>query len=144
MAGKKEIGIHVTSTGDNLEPQQVSVSFDEAKLDALLFYMKEKGTTMDEVLQEHMGELYRSFVPANARRYLDRNDPEEQKEKVCGGMTPEQREAFNAGRRENRKAQRQAQGVSAPKVGSGPAVQEGGSGDGQEEGQGLALGGLGA
>lgn len=147
MAGKKEIGINVASTGEKAEPQQVSVTFDEEKLDALLFYMREKGMTMDEVLQEHMGELYRSFVPANARRYLDRNDPEEQKaaERIRGGMTPEEKEVFNAARREKRKAEKQAQKIgSVGQTGDSLPAQEGGAAEPREEGQGMTLGGLGA
>ena len=143
MAGKKEIGITVASTGDKLEPHQVSVTFDEAKLDALLFYMNEKGTSMGDALQEHMSELYRSFVPANARRYLDRNDPEEQKTAERAGMTPEDRAALNAKRREQRKGDKakQAQTGGPAPVGAGQEEQTGG---GHEEGQGLTMGGISA
>lgn len=125
----------------------MSVTFDEEKLDALLFYMQEKGTTMDEVLQGHMSELYRSFVPANARRYLDRNDPEEQKaaEKASGGMAPQEKAAFNAARREKRRAEKKTQEISSVhQSGKSLVAHEGSFAETQEEGQGMTLGGLGA
>lgn len=57
-----------------MEKETLSVSFPSVKLDALRFYLSEKGLTVEGELQEHMAQVYEKQVPSATRRYLDRND----------------------------------------------------------------------
>lgn len=56
------------------EKATIQVSFPKEKLDALKFYMDEKDTTVEKELQTYVKGVYEKYVPAAARRYLDRND----------------------------------------------------------------------
>lgn len=57
-----------------MEQETLQVGFDAAKLDALRFYMGERGITPETELQNHMEQLYEKHVPAATRRYLNRHD----------------------------------------------------------------------
>lgn len=59
------------------EKTSIQVSFPKEKLDALKFYMDEKDTTVQKELQAHIKNIYEKYVPAAARRYLDRHDAPE-------------------------------------------------------------------
>lgn len=59
------------------EKTSIQVSFPKEKLDALKFYMDEKDTTVQKELQAHIKNVYEKYVPAAARRYLDRHDAPE-------------------------------------------------------------------
>lgn len=59
------------------EKTSIQVSFPKEKLDALKFYMDEKDTTVEKELQAHIKNVYEKYVPAAARRYLDRHDAPE-------------------------------------------------------------------
>ena len=58
----------------------LKVSFPNEKLEALSFYMGEKELTVEGELQKYVDNIYQKYVPAPARRYLDRNDNEEERQ----------------------------------------------------------------
>lgn len=57
-----------------MERETLSVSFPAEKLEALRFYMGEKGLTVEGELHDYMDQIYEKQVPTATRRYLDRND----------------------------------------------------------------------
>ena len=72
------------------------------EVEALEFYMGEKGLSTDGELQSQMTNLYEKNVPLATRRYLERNNPPEERTteladepKRGRSMTDEERREFN-------------------------------------------------
>lgn len=54
----------------------ITLSFDDAKLDALQFSLKKENTTVQERMDEALRKLYEQTVPEPVREYLDsKTDP---------------------------------------------------------------------
>ena len=95
-----------------MEQEVLQVSFPAEKLEALRFYIQDKGLTVEGELQSYLGQMYEKHIPAPTRRYLDRNDtPEEQgheqgaaalEDGLPDGQIPE----VNAARREKRRLEK--------------------------------------
>ncbi len=62
----------------SVEMENLQIGFAKEKLDALRFYMKEKELTVEGELQKHVDNIYEKHVPAVTRRYLERNDEEQE------------------------------------------------------------------
>jgi hypothetical protein len=60
------------------EETTLKVSFPNEKLEALRFYMAEKELTVEGELQKFVDNIYQKYIPAPTRRYLDRDDKEEE------------------------------------------------------------------
>ncbi len=60
------------------EKATLQVTFPKEKLDALRFYMDEKDLTVEGELQKHISSIYEKYVPSATRRYLERNDNEQE------------------------------------------------------------------
>ena len=60
-----------------MEKVTLQVTFPKEKLEALRFYMNEKQLTVEDELQKHINNTYDKYVPSATRRYLDRNDNEQ-------------------------------------------------------------------
>lgn len=107
----------------NMEKATLQVEFPQEKLEALEFYMSEKGLTIEDELQDYVNTLYEKNIPASTRKYLDRNDePRAQQEEKPESASKtaqnaEERLAFNAARREKRKAEKEQKQSDAPAVG---------------------------
>ena len=68
---------------ENKKELQITVAFDEKKLEAMTYFMEEKKVTLESAMQDHLNELYEKYVPTAMRRYLNRNDtPEQQGSKL--------------------------------------------------------------
>jgi len=64
---------------------QITVDYEEKKLEAMSYFMEEKSVTIESAMQEHLNELYEKYVPSAMRRYLNRNDsPEQQQDSKIG------------------------------------------------------------
>lgn len=122
--------------GDKKE-LQFAVAFEEEKLDAMNYFMGEKGVTIEGAMQEHLNEIYEKYVPSAMRRYLSKNDGPEQQQ----SSSPKTRQAAAEGqenipaqkREERRQAKEQKQGADS----SLKEAQEGESP--QENSQGMAV-----
>ena len=55
-----------------MEKTNITLAFDQEKLDALEFYLKKEKTTPQRRLEEALGQLYEQAVPEPVREYLDR------------------------------------------------------------------------
>ena len=104
-----------------MEKATLKVSFPQDRLEALEFYMSEWGLTVEQELQTQMRGIYERNVPAATRRYLERNDPPEERsgevpEEPARGraMTDAERKEFNAKRREQRRAEKALKDAPAP------------------------------
>lgn len=60
------------------EKATLQVTFQKEKLEALRFYMDEKDLTVEGELQKHIKNIYEKYVPSATRRYLERNDNEQE------------------------------------------------------------------
>ena len=60
------------------EKATLQVIFQKEKLEALRFYMNEKDLTVEGELQKHISSIYEKYVPSATRRYLERNDNEQE------------------------------------------------------------------
>ena len=60
------------------EKATLQVTFQKEKLEALRFYMDEKDLTVEGELQKHINSIYEKYVPSATRRYLERNDNEQE------------------------------------------------------------------
>lgn len=54
-----------------MEKVNITLAFDQEKLDALEFYLKKEKTTPQRRLEESLAQLYEQAVPEPVREYLD-------------------------------------------------------------------------
>lgn len=58
----------------------IEFSFDDAKLEAINIYLKEKNSKLSEELDHFMDSLYKKYVPQAVREFIDKKESE--------GLTP--------------------------------------------------------
>ena len=93
------------------EKATLQVTFQKEKLEALRFYMNEKELTVEGELQKHISSIYEKYVPSATRRYLERNDNEQENQteitapisESSSEVTP--RATSNRGRRRTERVQ---------------------------------------
>ena len=49
----------------------VQFSFDDEKLQAINLYMKQKDADLDGEMDEFLERIYKAYVPANVRQFID-------------------------------------------------------------------------
>ena len=54
-----------------MKKANITVAFDEEKLDALEFSLKKEGSTVQATLEQTLAQLYEQAVPQPLREYLD-------------------------------------------------------------------------
>ena len=54
-----------------MENNEITLSFDSEKMEALVFYLKKENTTVQKKMDEAMRLLYEQTVPEPLREYLD-------------------------------------------------------------------------
>ena len=54
-----------------MKKANITVSFDEDKLDALEFSLKKEGASVQATLEQTLAQLYEQTVPQPLREYLD-------------------------------------------------------------------------
>lgn len=119
----------------NKKELQISVAFEEKKLEAMTYFMEEKNVTIETAMQENLNELYEKYVPSAMRRYLARNDsPEQQDSKLGTKQVAADQGNIPAKKREDRRqAREQKQNDESPLAevqAEGPA---------EENSQGMAM-----
>ena len=57
-----------------MEKNEIMLSFDSEKMEALVFYLKKENTTVQKKMDEALRLLYEQTVPEAVREYLDRKD----------------------------------------------------------------------
>ncbi len=101
---------------ENKKELQILLGFEEEKLEALNYFMAEKGGTIEGAMQEHLNEIYEKYVPSAMRKYLSRNDAPEQSssQKTLQEMGESQKNILAKKREERRLAKEQKQESEAP------------------------------
>lgn len=54
----------------------IEFSFDDAKLEAINIYLKEKNSKLSEELDHFMDSLYKKYVPQAVREFIDKKESE--------------------------------------------------------------------
>lgn len=54
-----------------MEKDEITLSFDSAKMEALVFYLKKENSTVQKKMDEALRQLYEQAVPEVLREYLD-------------------------------------------------------------------------
>ena len=54
-----------------MEKNEITLSFDSEKMEALVFYLKKDSTTVQKKMDEALRLLYEQTVPEPLREYLD-------------------------------------------------------------------------
>ncbi len=60
----------------------VTVSFDDEKLDALVYFMKKDSTDPQKALQNELEKLYEKYIPAEMREYLESKAPAQTRDRA--------------------------------------------------------------
>ena len=59
-----------------MKPTKIEFSFDDAKLEAIHLFLKEKGGNLDEELDRFMDALYKKYVPQQVREFIEKKETE--------------------------------------------------------------------
>lgn len=59
-----------------MKPTKIEFSFDDAKLEAIKLFLKEKDVSLDEELDHCMDALYKKYVPQPARNFIEKKETE--------------------------------------------------------------------
>ena len=62
-----------------MKPTTIEFSFDDAKLDAINIFLKDKNATLSEELDRFMDALYKKHVPQSVREFIEKKEAEEMK-----------------------------------------------------------------
>ena len=54
-----------------MEKNEITLSFDSEKMEALMFYLKKENATVQSRMDEALRQLYEKAVPEPLREYLD-------------------------------------------------------------------------
>lgn len=57
--------------------KEIKVGFEEVKLEALEFFLRENSTTVEKVLKDHLDKVYEKQVPQQVRKFVERNANEQ-------------------------------------------------------------------
>lgn len=104
------------------EKATLQVTFQKEKLEALRFYMNEKELTVEGELQKHISSIYEKYVPSATRRYLERNDNEQENQMEItapvsvGSSEDTPRSSSNRGRRRTERVQSEHTEVPAETI----------------------------
>ena len=63
----------------NIKPTTIEFSFDDAKLDAINIFLKDKNATLSEELDRFMDALYKKHVPQAVREFIEKKEAEDAK-----------------------------------------------------------------
>ena len=59
-----------------MKPTKIEFSFDDAKLEAIKLFLKEKDVSLDEELDHCMDALYKKYVPQPVRDFIEKKEAE--------------------------------------------------------------------
>ena len=62
-----------------MKPTTIEFSFDDAKLDAINLFLKDKNATLNDELDRFMDALYRKHVPQAVREFIEKKEAEDAK-----------------------------------------------------------------
>lgn len=60
-----------------MKPTTIEFSFDDAKLEAINIFLKDKNATLNDELERFMDSLYKDYVPQEVRSFIEKKEAEE-------------------------------------------------------------------
>lgn len=60
-----------------MKSTNISISFEDEKLNAVRRYMKKKDANLEEELTAQLSKLYSKYVPAGVQEYISERDAED-------------------------------------------------------------------
>lgn len=61
-----------------MKPTKIEFQFDNAKLEAINLFLKDKNSQLSEELDHFMDELYKTHVPQQVREFIEKKEAEAQ------------------------------------------------------------------
>lgn len=102
---------------ENTKELQITINYDEKKLEAMQYFMGQKHVTIESAMEQHVSDLYEKYVPSAMRKFLNRNDTEQQTSKPEKGETAEtlkdQGQSAGRKRKDRQQTQEPNQSVSS-------------------------------
>ena len=123
----------------------LQVTFPKEKLDALRFYMDEKDLTVEGELQKHISSIYEKYVPSATRRYLERNDNEQEIEtEITAPISKSpsevtQRATTNRGRRRSERVQSEQTEVQTESINAEEIKESSEQTEGKNQGMAMSM-----
>ena len=59
-----------------MKPTKIEFSFDDAKLEAIQLFLRDKESTLSDELDHFMDALYKKYVPQQVREYIEKREAE--------------------------------------------------------------------
>lgn len=59
-----------------MKPTKIEFTFDDAKLEAIKLFLKEKDISLEEELDHYMDGLYKKYVPQPVRDFIEKREAE--------------------------------------------------------------------
>ena len=81
--------------------KEIKITFEEVKMEALEFFLREQNTTVEKVLKEHLDKTYEKSVPQQVRKFVESKIEPQQ------GTVPEEAEPQRQTRGQGRRSTRQ-------------------------------------
>ena len=60
-----------------MKPTTIEFSFDDAKLEAINIFLKDKNATLNDELERFLDSLYKDYVPQEVRSFIEKKEAEE-------------------------------------------------------------------
>ena len=127
------------------EKVTLQVTFQKEKLEALRFYMNEKDLTVEGELQKHINNIYEKYVPSATRRYLERNDNEQEIQTELTAPTSEcstettPRATSNRGRRRSERVQSEQEQIPTETINAEGIVESPEQTEGENQGMVMSM-----
>jgi rRNA-processing protein FCF1 len=61
-----------------MKPTKIEFQFDNAKLEAINLFLKDKDSKLSDELDRFMDELYKTYVPQQVREFIEKKEAEAQ------------------------------------------------------------------
>lgn len=113
--------------------KEIKISFPEAKMEALEFFLSENNTTVEDALKEQLDKIYEKNVPQQVKKFVEREVMPRQ-EQAAQEESVQERPA-GRGRRNGRQNSRQSTERETVREQNHPDVQTADEEQVQENGQ---------
>lgn len=82
--------------------KEIKISFPEAKMEALEFFLGENNTTVEELMKEQLDKIYEKNVPQQVKKFVDRKIPSQEEPAAQEEPVVQRRTRGGQGRRNGR------------------------------------------
>lgn len=89
--------------------KEIKISFPDVKMEALVYFLKQKNETVEEVLKAHLDKTYEKNVPQPVRDFMESKLTDQTEEQPPNNVV--QRQTRGQGRRARQETAREAESV---------------------------------